>query len=125
MRTLSRKKAVVLVLLVLYGIAMAGDPAAANRDAVGICLLNLALQAQEYYRKPARLGGGEGDFANLTISRLVVNPYRSVGSFVLTSPTASSVTLTGTGVETGNDESTPVEIEVIVYADSMTVTVTN
>jgi hypothetical protein len=104
---------------------MAGDPAAANRDALGKCLVSLANRAQEYYRTPWRLGGGGGSFAALTLSRLTCEPYNSVGSFALTSPTATSVTLTGTGVETGNDGATPVEIEVIVYADSMTVTVNN
>lgn len=116
---------ILAVFLLAYQIAASGDLASANRDAVLRCLRELAQRAQEYERKPWKLGGGQGSFANLTLSDLTSRRSIPHGSFALSSPTASSVTLTGTGVETGNDGATPVEVEVIVYADSMTVTVTN
>ena len=122
---LRRYRILLAVLLFGYRIAVSGDLAAANRDAVHKCLKNLADRAQEYCGKPWKLGGGQGSFATLTLPDLTSRRSLPPGSFVLSSPAASSVTLTGTGVETGHDGSTPVQIVVVVFADSMTVTVTN
>ncbi|MDH4069199.1 MAG: hypothetical protein OEV30_02130 [Ignavibacteria bacterium] len=117
---------IVVGIAVAVGITMFQDNAvSANRDAVTNDLVNLAARAQQYYRRPTALGGGQGSFATIQLNHLTSKPSNANGSYVLSSPSAASVTLTGTGVELGNDGSTPVEVEMIVYADSMTTTVSN
>jgi hypothetical protein len=124
-RSGTRFKAFAVLTCLACGIAFSGNPSEANRDAIKKALIGLADRAQEYYRKPRRLGGGEGSFALITLSTLTGTRTQAYGSFSLSSPSASSVTLDGTGVETGNDESTPVQVVVVVFADSMSITVTN
>jgi Tfp pilus assembly protein PilE len=117
---------IVVGIAVAVGITMFQDNAvSANRDAVTNDLVNLAARAQQYYRRPTSLGGGQGSFANVILTDLTSKPSNANGTYVLSSPTATSVVLTGTGVETGNDGSTPVEVEMTVYADSMTTVVNN
>lgn len=41
----------------------------ANRDAVTSDLSHLASKAQQYYRKPTTMGGGNGDFNNFQLNR--------------------------------------------------------
>jgi hypothetical protein len=88
-------------------------------------LVNLAARAQQHYRRPTALGGGQGSFATCTLAQLTTKPSNANGSYVLTGPSATQVTLTGTGVENGNDGTTPVVVTMIVYADSMNTTVLN
>jgi Tfp pilus assembly protein PilE len=117
---------IVVGIAVAVGITMFQDNAvSANRDAVTNDLVNLAARAQQYYRRPTALGGGQGDFSACTLAQLTSKPSNANGTYVLSSPGATSVTLTGTGVEIGNDGSTAVEVQMVVYADSMTTTVTN
>ena len=117
---------IVVGIAVAVGITMFQDNAvSANRDAVTNDLVNLAARAQQYYRRPTALGGGQGSFASCVFSQLSSKPTNANGSYVLSGAVLASVTLTGTGVETGNDNTTPVEVEMIVYADSMTTTVSN
>lgn len=127
MRFLNRRISLlgVLCLVFLWQTAMGEDPATANRDAVKKCVLNLASRAQRYYYTPLSEGGGQGSFATCTLGVLISYPLNAYGSFYLTSPSATSVTFVGTGIEIGNDGSTPVQAIVVVYADSITVTVTN
>jgi Tfp pilus assembly protein PilE len=117
---------IVVGIAVAVGITMFQDNAvSANRDAVTNDLVNLAARAQQYYRRPTALGGGQGDFSNCTLVQLTSKPSNANGTYALSAPGAASVTLTGTGVETGNDGSQPVEVQMVVYADSMTTTVLN
>jgi Tfp pilus assembly protein PilE len=117
---------IVVGIAVAVGITMFQDNAvSANRDAVTNDLVNLAARAQQYYRRPTALGGGQGSFATCTLAQLTSKPTNANGSYALSGASLASVTLTGTGVETGNNGSGPVEVQMIVYADSMTTTVTN
>jgi Tfp pilus assembly protein PilE len=117
---------IVVGIAVAVGITMFQDNAvSANRDAVTNDLVNLAARAQQYYRRPTALGGGQGSFATCTLAQLTTKPSNANGSYVLSAPSATQVTLTGTGVENGNDGSTPVVVTMIVYADSMNTTVLN
>ena len=103
----------------------AEDPASANREAIVHGLRALAVNAQRHYWTPGSEGGGGGSFSNLTLSQLLTRPATTYGAIVLSSPRPTSVTLTGTGREIGYNGSTPVEVEIIVYADSVSMTVTN
>ncbi len=117
---------IVVGIAVAVGITMFQDNAiSANRDAVTNDLVNLAARAQQYYRRPTALGGGQGSFAACTLVQLTSKPSNANGSYQLTSPSLASVTLIGTGVEDGNDGSTPVAVTMVVFADSMSTTVNN
>jgi Tfp pilus assembly protein PilE len=117
---------IVVGIAVAVGITMFQDNAqSANRDAVTNDLVNLAARAQQYYRRPTALGGGQGSFATVELEDLTSKPSNANGTYVLSSPTATSVILTGTGVETGLDGSGLVEVEMTVYADSMVTVVNN
>ncbi len=105
--------------------ATAGDNArSANRKAVVRSLINFAMCAQDYYRRPNAQGGGQGSFLGITanavgLGKLSPRPYTPDGIFTIAvagSPT--SVTLQGIGTEIGNDGYF-IKVTAIVFADSM------
>jgi len=117
---------IVVGIAVAVGITMFQDNAiSANRDGVTNDLVNLSARAQQYYRRPTALGGGQGSFAAVDLIDLTTKPSNANGSYALTAPSAASCVLTGTGVENGNDGSTPVEVVMTVYADSIVTVVNN
>ena len=120
---------IVVGIAVAVGITMFTDNAqSANRDAVTNDLVNLASRAQQHYRRPAALGGGQGAFdaskggVAVTLDRLTSKPINANGSYVLTSVAADLVVLTGTGTETGLDGTNKVNVEMSVWADSSKIT---
>jgi hypothetical protein len=80
----------------------------ANRNAIIKDLTTLAMKAQEYYKKPASLGGGGNSFVGFTIpTGLGTNAN---GTFTIsTAGTATTIVFQGVGTETGNDGSTKVK----------------
>jgi hypothetical protein len=96
----------------------------ANRDAVTNDLVNLSARAQQYYRRPTALGGGQGDFSAIVLGDLTTKPTNANGSYALTSKTASQVVLDGTGTEDGDDGS-PISVTMTVLADSTYVVFNN
>jgi len=114
-----------LALLISTVSGFADDPVAANREALVKCLVKMAARAQEYYLTPTSEGGGGGSFANMILGYLTTWPVTAEGSFVLYSATATSTVLGGTGFETGFDGSSPTQAVLTVYADSVTLVITN
>jgi len=115
---------IVVGIAVAVGITMFSDNAiSANRDAVTNDLVNLASRAQQYYRRPASMGGGEGSFVGLTadvtgLARLTSKPQNSNGTYsIRTLGNDSTVVLAGIGTEKAGDGSL-VEIEMTVKPDS-------
>ena len=52
---------IVVGIAVAVGITMFSDSSInANRDALASDLVNMASRAQQYYRRPTALGGGQG-----------------------------------------------------------------
>ncbi|NOX19007.1 MAG: hypothetical protein GXO87_12100 [Chlorobi bacterium] len=94
----------------------------ANRNAVIGDLTNLASMAQQYYRKPTALGGGNQTFTGWTVPPALAS--NANGGYTA-SVAAQAVTLTGTGTETGNDGSNNVKVTMIVAPDSITSTTIN
>ncbi len=102
---------IVVGIAVAVGITMFSDNAvSANRDAVSNDLVNLAARAQQYYRRPTALGGGGGQFDNLTLEKLTnmpggknANGTYTVGTIV--GGASGSVIIHGVGTETGADGS--------------------
>ena len=123
---------IIVGIAVAVGITMFQDSAvSANRDGVTNDLVNLGARAQQYFRRPVSLGGGGNDFTGLTanaagFSKLSSQPTNANGSYLIkTAGNATSVLLEGTGVEIGNDGSTPVQVLGYIAADSIGISVVN
>src|SRR4030042_3669825 len=86
------------------GITMFTDNAtSANRDAVTNDLVNRASRAQQYYRRPSSMGGGEGSFTGLTFDKLSSKPSNSNGRYLINGAVAATqVKLRGVGREKSN-----------------------
>ena len=121
---------VVVGIMIVVGIFMFRDQAAAtNRDALSNDLVHLASGAQKYYRRPPVLGGGGSSFEGLTMSKITSKQRNANGLYALSpDPTPagqSSVIITGTGTENGNDGTNPVLVTMTVLADSILMVVNN
>ncbi len=99
---------IVVGIAVAVGITMFSDNAvSANRDAVSNDLVNLAARAQQFYRRPAALGGGGNSFVGLTadatgLAKLTNMPggKNANGTYSVQSVgTANQVVLEGVGTE--------------------------
>jgi len=123
---------IVVGIAVAVGITMFKDNAvSSNRDAVTNDLVNLAARAQQFYRRPTALGGGQGSFAPIgtDITRLTsmkaggVAGRNANGSYtILTAGGATTpIILQGLGTETGNDGTSAVKVVMNVWADSAVV----
>ncbi len=93
----------------------------ANRNAVIADLNNLGAMAQQYYKKPASMGGGSNTFTGWTIPTGLSS--NSNGSYTVT-VAAQSVTITGTGTENGDSGSKLVHTATVTPT-SITVAKTN
>jgi len=121
---------IVVGIAVAVGITMFTDNAqSANRDAVTNDLVNLASRAQQHYRRPAALGGGQGAFDNskggvaiAAITQLTSKPTNANGTYTLGTVSADNVILTGTGTETGFNGTSAVAVQMTVWADSSKIT---
>jgi hypothetical protein len=126
---------IVVGIAVAVGITMFQDNAvSANRDAVVNDLVNLAARAQQYYRRPQSLGGGQNNFSGLStngMSKLVNVPAGTAswvnanGTYSLESPSDSAVTLHGYGTEIGSDGTGMVEVTMEVRATRTITSVLN
>ena len=122
---------IVVGIAVAVGITMFTDNAvSANKDAVTNDLVNLASRAQQYYRRPLALGGGQGAFTGLTangagLAKLTSKAINSNGTYAIhTAGDANSVEIWGTGTEKGTD-GLPLSVKMLVFADSTYVTFAN
>lgn len=111
---------IIVGIAVVVGInVFTASSSQANRDAVVADLTNLASLAQQYYRKPTALGGGGNAFTNWDIPTTLA----STGNGTYTATVADqTVTLVGTGTETGNDGSGKVKATMVVGPDQITST---
>ena len=122
---------IVVGIAVAVGITMFSDNAvSANKDAVTNDLVNLASRAQQYYRRPTALGGGQGAFTGLTndaagLAKLTSKATNSNGAYsIVAAGNGTSVELKGLGTEKGNNAAA-IEVHMLVFADSTFVTFTN
>lgn len=117
---------IVVGIAVAVGITMFQDNAvSANRDAVTNDLVNLASRAQQYYRRPTALGGGQGDFDLLTLVKLTSKPINPNGTYALTSAAGQTAVIEGYGTENGNDGTTVIHLTMNVLSDSTYITEVN
>jgi hypothetical protein len=126
---------IVVGIAVVVGITMFQDNAiSANRDAVTNDLVNLAARAQQFYRRPISLGGGQNSFDDLgtDMSKLVngasgatwTNPN---GTYTLESASgsgdAASAVISGEGTEQVGGS--PVKVTCTITPDSIKTVVNN
>jgi hypothetical protein len=115
----------IILGVVLVAIAVAvgfvifkAQAMAHNRDAVSNDLMSLGVQAQAFYMRPGALGGGNRNFAGFRLGlREQVNEngiYRVNGT-----GDANEVRLVGNGYETGENETDPVSLTLVVHPDTM------
>ena len=110
--------AIIVGVAIVVGVNMFSTSAInANRDAVVQDCMTLATRAQQWYRTPTILGGGGRDFTKLTSLSLIRFPDSNEnGSYALSLPQTSQITITGTGTEPSG---TPGKVSFIVYGDSI------
>ena len=113
---------IVVGIAVVVGINLfTANAVASNRDGVVADLTNLGAMAQQYYRKPAAMGGGGYTFTNWSIvgTKLDTTPN---GVYVPT-VTAQSVTIVGTGNE--KNGATAIKHTATITSTTITIVKTN
>jgi hypothetical protein len=114
---------IVVGIAVVVGINLFNANAtSANRDGVISDLNNLSAMGQQYYKKPTSMGGGGNAFTGWTVPTGLDSTAN--GTYAET-VAAASITIVGTGTETGNDASNPVQATATVTANTISVAVNN
>ncbi|MCC7051187.1 MAG: hypothetical protein IT239_05350 [Bacteroidia bacterium] len=90
-----------------------------KRDLILNETMNIAMMAQEYYKKPMILGGGSGSFTNWKMPPKM--NQTAAGSYTANIQD-QEVTLIGTGNEVVNGTDS-VKVQIIVFSDSLATTV--
>jgi hypothetical protein len=113
---------IVVGIAVVVGINLfTANAVSSNRDGVVADLTNLGAMAQQYYRKPAAMGGGGYTFTNWSIvgTKLDTTPN---GVYVPT-VAAQSVTIVGTGNE--KNGATAIKHTATITSTAITIVKTN
>ena len=118
---------IIVGIAVVVGINMFGASAAsANLEAVTSDLLNLSARAQQYYVKPAGMGGGGNSFVGIAIEDLSPKASNDNGTYsIKTAGTATKVVLKGIGVQDGDGDGTNCTVSVEVFSDSIATSIDN
>ncbi len=114
---------IIVGIAVVVGISVfTASSSSANRDAVISDMTNLASLAQQYYRKPGALGGGDRTFTGWTVPSSLDTTGN--GLYAVTTA-AQSITLVGTGNENGNNGTSVVKVTMVVGPDAISSTTIN
>jgi hypothetical protein len=108
----------VIIAINLFG----ANSTTTNREAIIAGLTNLATVAQQYYMRPANLGGGGNTFTGFTVPPGITST--ADGTYTATA-TADNVTLVGVGNQIGTDGSTNVKVTMVVTSKAITSTTIN
>lgn len=117
---------IIVGVAVAVGIQMFNTQAMnSNRQAVVGDLQTLGAQVMQYYRTPSSQGGAGSSIATSDASNVATfigwgatSDTTDTGSFTLTTPSANTVQIVGTGTETGNDGSNNVQATLTVTCTS-------
>ena len=122
----------IVLSVIIVGIAttvginmFSASAASSNLESVTNDLLNYASRAQQYYVKPTGLGGGGNSFAGLTIQDLTAKRSNANGTYSVVSAGATNAVLQGNGVQDGDGDETDVQVQVTVFADSISTSILN
>lgn len=114
--------AVIVGVAITLGINMfAQNSAQANQEAVVQDVLTIASRAQAWYRRPVQMGGGGRDWtANGGVSLAKLNfPNSNANGGYTLSAQPDELTITGTGVESGDADPDPLVITAVISPDSV------
>jgi hypothetical protein len=90
-----------------------------KRDIIMQEAMNIAVLAQEYYKKPIVLGGGGGSFTNW---KMPPKMNQTAAGNYTSNIQDQEITLVGTGNEVVNGTDS-VTVQIIVFSDSLATTV--
>ena len=111
--------AIIVGIAIVVGINMFGTGAyQANRDAVLQDAVTIAAKAQEWYRKPSQLGGGNRAFDGVNLTTIGFPDTTANGTFTITG-SGQTATVTGVGREDGNGDGTNITVNVFVSPDNV------
>ena len=133
---------IIVGIAVAVGLNMFSSSAVdANRDAVTSDLTHLASKAQQHYKKPTTMGGGNNDFNGFTLGTLdtlnsnggfrvsptlVNTKVAAIPAGVITiSATDQEIFLIGYGTETGRDGTNLVMAYATITPTGITTTIVN
>jgi len=109
---------IIVGIAVVVGINLFNANAvSANRDGVISDLNNLGTMAQQYYKKPSSMAGGGNTFTGWTIPAQLDTTANGTHAVTVS---AQSVSIVGTGTETGDDGSTKVKATATVTPTAIT-----
>ena len=109
---------IVVGVSVAVGIEQFGENAlSANRDAIASDSQRIVSNAQQWYRKPASLGGGGGSFTGMSLSDLGIGGTSHNGSYALTVDSGSQITIVATGTEK-NSSGNAVQVTLEYFANN-------
>ncbi len=92
---------IIVGIAVAVGISMfSASASSANKDAVASDLANLASMAQQFYRRPSSMGGGNNTFTGWAIPGALDTTANGVYTVTVA---AQTVTIIGVGSEEGDD----------------------
>ncbi len=113
---------VVGAAVVVGFVLMSDQSSSTNRDNLSVDLIVLGQRTQSYYRRPATAGGGEYTFNGYSLEKIVRDTSNANGSFMLMGTPSSQgpVRIQATGKLVGEDQITPVKLEMLVYPDTIT-----
>ena len=104
--------AIIVGISIVIGINMfASSAVQANQDAVLQDCMNIAARAQEWYRRPAVMGGGNHSFEDVTFRALNIDSLNENVSQAFTFPVKDSLVLEIEGTGT---EGSPLTVRVVV-----------
>jgi len=115
---------IIVGIAVVVGISVfTASSSSSNQDAVISDLQNIAANAQQWFRKPAGMGGGNNSFANYVIPASMDTTANGTYS-IKTAGTATSITFKGVGNQPGTKDPTgTVEVEMAVTSTTQTATI--
>jgi len=121
---MGQQQLLLLILgVVIVGIAVAvgiqlfrTNATQSNRDALVNDMGVVSAQAQAFWRKPTAMGGGGRAFTGFQNTIPAAGLTNNNGT-VKVQVAAQQITITGTGVETGNDGATQVAATLVVAMD--------
>jgi hypothetical protein len=111
---------IITGIAIVVGINMFGSSAyQANQEAVLQDVVTIASRAQEWYRKPGILGGGDRTFTGVNLTALGFPDSTANGRFQLQNIGAGQFDVLGTGQEDGDGDGTALTVTVTVFPDSV------
>lgn len=135
---------IIVGIAVVVGLTMFQTSAVdANRNAVIADLTNLSAKAQQFYKKPASLGGGSQNFNGFQLAtaeqsndngyyRISTaaqttkqNAVGSIPAYAAIAASATTIYITGYGKEIGNDATNFVHAYATVTGTTLSTTIVN